>query len=424
MGSHAVIFTNSSSDAGKASTLWRSLLHPNVIVAALGYLVDTYDMVLFTLVRRPSLETLGYHGDALLAKGVLLINLQMLGMLLGGFFWGMLGDKKGRVSVLFGSILLYSFANLANAWVTTIESYGALRFVAGFGLAGELGAAVTLVSEALKAEHRGFASALIAAFGSIGAALSASVGELFSWQHAYITGGLMGLLLLALRLRTLDSELFKSLQTAGHRVRRGDLAMLFNKKRLRRYAACVLSGGPVWFMSGVLSAFAPEIGKSLGAVGDLHVSTSILMTTIGYFIGDLTNCVLSQRLSSRKKVIVTSIFGCFIFTFGFLFNAHGQPWSYYALLLVLGYSSGYWALLMTSTAEQFGTNIRATVTTSVPNVVRALVIPMTLGLEVLRPLIGLQHAAMIVGGVVLVLAAISAASLRETYGNSLNFLES
>ena len=407
----------------KSTSAWRSLLHPTVIVAALGYMVDVYDMVLFSLVRHPSLEALGYHGDAVLEKGVLLINLQMLGMLCGGVFWGMLGDKKGRMSVLFGSILLYSLANLANAWVTNIHEYGALRFIAGFGLAGELGAAVTLVSEALKAEHRGLASAIIAAAGAIGSGVSSLVGEFLRWEDAYIFGGIMGLLLLALRLRSLDSDLFKTLQSSMPQVNRGDLRLLFNRKRAYRYALCVLTGGPVWFVSGVLIGFAPEIGRSLGVVGNLQVPAAIFVSTLGYLAGDLINSVLSQRLSSRKKVIVSSVFGCSVFSVWFSLNIDAHPWSYYALLFALGYSTGYWSLLMTSIAEQFGTNMRATVTTTVPNIVRALVIPMTLGLEVLRPEIGLKHAVEVVGGVVICLGAAAAMRLRETYGNSMDFVE-
>jgi len=423
MQTQAMVASDIESGPSLYGGLRQSLLHPNVIVAALGYLVDTYDMILFSLVRRPSLETLGYHGDELLAKGVLLINLQMIGMLVGGFFWGMLGDKKGRSSVLFGSILLYSVANFANAWATNIETYGALRLLAGFGLAGELGAAITLVSEALPTEHRGYAAAIIAAFGSLGVVMSATIGELCTWQNAYVIGGLMGFCLLALRMRTLDSELFHHLEGKGSAVKRGDLRMLCDKNRIVRFAACALAAGPLWFMSGILSAFAPEIGKSLGVTGELQVSTAIVVSTAGYLIGDLINGFLSQKLASRKKVILLSLLGSTVFTLGFLLHRNGTPWSYYAILFVLGYFTGYWALLITATAEQFGTNLRATVTTTVPNLVRALVIPMTLSLEFLRPEIGMRDAALTVAGIVLVFGLVAGFMMRETYGKSLDFLE-
>ena len=402
---------------------WRSLLHPNVILAAVGYLVDTYDLMLFSIVRRPSLEALGYSGDALLAKGVLLLNLQMIGMLVGGFFWGMLGDKRGRLTVLFGSIVIYSLANIANAWVDHLESYAALRFIAGFGLAGELGAAITLVSEVLSIEHRGYATTLVALCGGAGVILAVLVGELVSWQTAYLIGGVLGFLLLFLRVRAAESGLFNLLHSKADRIRRGDLALLFSGRVRWRFFKCVLAGGPLWFMSGILSTFAPEIGRSLGAQGELKVSMCLFTSTFGILAGDLLTSMFSHYLRSRRKVMVAAIALCSVFVVAYLFTSHGQPWAYYTLLFIIGTCTGYWAVLLATTAEQFGTNLRATVTTTVPNLIRALVIPMSIGLEVLSPEVGLRAAALVVGMIVYGLALLSAWTLPETFGRNLDFLE-
>src|SRR5882762_615963 len=111
-----------------------------VIVAALGYFVDIYDLLLFSIVRRPSLSALGVPDEELFGQGEFLLQVQMGGLLLGGLIWGIMGDKRGRLSVLFGSILMYSLANIGNGFVTNVTQYAALRFIAGLGLAGELGA--------------------------------------------------------------------------------------------------------------------------------------------------------------------------------------------------------------------------------------------------------------------------------------------
>lgn len=407
----------------QTTSLYRSLLHPNVLVAALGYMVDTYDLLLFSIIRRPSLEALGYSGADLVEQGILLLNVQMIGMMLGGLLWGVLGDKKGRLSVLFGSILLYSLANLANAWVQSIEAYAVLRFLAGFGLAGELGAAITLVSEVLPREYRGYATALIAASGTVGVTLAALVGELLDWQAAYIIGGCLGLALLFTRIRIVDSHVFASLAQAELHVVRGNLFMMLEPHRLRRLMACVFSGAPLWLTAGILIPFAPEITSDLGVSAEVKAAYMTIASNIGMLFGDLASSALSQYFKSRKKVIVGLIVSTSVCTFAYLSIRNASPSTYYLLMFAIGWSVGFWAVLLTATAEQFGTNLRVTATTNVPNLVRTLVIPMSLAIASMQPSLGMRNAALIVAVCVLLLASLAAMSLEETFGRDLNFIE-
>ena len=402
---------------------WRSLLHPNVLVAALGYLVDTYDLLLFSIIRRPSLEALGYSGTQLVDHGILLLNLQMIGMLFGGLLWGMIGDKKGRLSVLFGSILLYSLANLANAWVQSIEAYAVLRFLAGFGLAGELGAAITLVSEVLPREHRGYATGLIAGAGAFGVTLAAFVGELLNWQAAYIVGGGLGLVLLVTRIRIVDSGVFAAMEKAKPDIARGNILMMLQPRRLRRLVSCVLAGSPLWLTAGILIPFAPEITQDLGATAAVKATYMTVASNAGMLLGDLVSSALSQYFESRKKVIIALILSASVCTFAFLSLRNAPPLAYYAIMFTIGWSVGFWAVLLTATAEQFGTNLRVTATTNVPNLVRTLVIPMTFGISMMQPSLGMRNAAVVVAVTVLIVASLGALSLDETFGRDLNFLE-
>ncbi|MEN9833899.1 MAG: putative niacin/nicotinamide transporter NaiP [Pseudomonadota bacterium] len=407
----------------RTSSPWSSLLHPNVLVAALGYMVDTYDLLLFSIIRRPSLEALGYGGSQLVNYGILLLDVQMIGMLLGGLLWGMIGDRKGRLSVLFGSILLYSLANLANAWVESIETYAVLRFLAGFGLAGELGAAITLVSEVLPREHRGYATGLVAGSGAIGVTLAALVGELLNWQTAYIVGGSLGLVLLVTRIRIVDSGVFAAMEHAKENVSRGNLLMMLEPRRLRRFVSCVLAGAPLWLTAGVLIPFAPEITRDLGATSEVKVTYMTIASNVGMLFGDMVSSALSQYFKSRKKVIVGLILTASVFVFTFLSIRNASPAVYYAVMLMIGLSVGFWAVLLTSTAEHFGTNLRVTATTNVPNLVRTLVIPMTFGISMMQPTLGMHGATLVVAITVLMVAVVGALNLEETFGRELGFTE-
>src|SRR5512141_463679 len=206
----------------------RAVFSLPVIVAALGYFVDIYDLVLFSIVRVSSLKGIGIYGQDLIDKGVLLLNMQMIGMLLGGILWGILGDRKGRLKIMFGSIFLYSAANLANATVPSIEAYAALRFIAGVGLAGELGAGITLVSEVLHKSVRGYGTMIVASVGVSGAILANVVAKGFDWRTAFYIGGVLGLMLLLLRLSVAESGMFKGMENST--ISRGNFLSLFTSR--------------------------------------------------------------------------------------------------------------------------------------------------------------------------------------------------
>lgn len=408
----------------RVRSLLSMLTHTTVLVSALGYFVDIYDLILFGIVRVASLRELGVPQEQLIHYGVLLLNMQMAGMLVGGIVWGILGDKKGRVSVLFGSILLYSVANFANAFVTTTGMYAALRFIAGVGLAGELGAAITLVSEIMTKEERGYGTALVAGIGVSGAIFAALVGELFTWQTAYVIGGVLGFVLLIMRVKMFESGIFGKLKQSS--VGRGKFLALFTSRgRFFRYVNCILIGLPIWFVVGVLVTFSPEFGKVLGYTDPIVAGRSILFTYAGLILGDLLSGFLSQAVHSRKKVVLWFILLTFGFVLVYLFLPGKSSFYFYSLCFALGTSIGYWAVFVTVASEQFGTNLRATVTTTVPNFVRGAVVPITLAFEYLRNSIGLSmvNSALTVGIGVLGIAFYSLYHLRETFGSDLDFVE-
>lgn len=350
----------------------RLLFSLPVIVAALGYFVDIYDLLLFSIVRIPSLRSIGVPDDQLLDKGVLLINIQMAGMLVGGIFWGVLGDRKGRLSVLFGSIVLYSLANIANGFVTNINQYVVLRFIAGIGLAGELGAGITLVAEILPKQIRGYGTAIVASIGVLGAVLAYFIADIYDWRIAYFIGGGLGLALLVLRFNVFESGVFKAVKEKH--VSRGNFFMLFtSRKRCIKYLRCIMIGLPIWFVIGILITFSPEFGKAIGITQPIEAGKAVMFSYIGLSLGDMTSGLLSQFLKSRRKVVIIFILLTTAATAFYLV----QPWHsaaiFYSLCGLLGFAIGYWALFVTIAAEQFGTNLRATVATTVPNFVRGSV---------------------------------------------------
>jgi len=394
-----------------------------VLVAALGYFVDVYDLVLFSIVRVPSLTDLGFQDKELLDVGVFLLNMQMIGMLVGGVFWGIVGDKKGRVSVLFGSIFLYSVANILNAFVTTEFQYGLMRFLAGVGLAGELGAAITLVSEIMSKESRGYGTAIVAGVGLSGAVFAGLTGDYFSWKTAYIMGGCLGLLLLCLRMGILESGFFQKMKQE-ERVRKGDFLMLFSsKKRLIKYLSCIFIGVPVWSVIGVLVTFSPEICKELGLIGDVSAGKGIMMAYAGIATGDLISGLISQWIRSRKKVVAFFLTATFICITAILFGGYKTAETFYILCVIVGFFTGYWAVFMTIASEQFGTNLRATVTTTVPNFVRGSVVPLTLSFRYLQQHMSLVSSVTVITLVCAFLAYAALYLLQETYGKDLNYFE-
>lgn len=403
--------------------LLKSILIAPVIVGALGYFVDIYDLVLFSIVRVQSLKSLGLSGEALLTVGVRLINMQMMGMLLGGILWGILGDKKGRISVLFGSIFLYSSANIANAFVTNVEMYAWLRLIAGIGLAGELGAAITLVLESLPKTLRGYGTTLIATIGVSGALLASEVGERVSWNTAYIIGGILGFLLLLLRINLKESFLFESVHHDKDLVKGNFFALFTSFDRFKRYITCIFIGVPIWYVAGILMTFSPEITKSMGVIGDVTGGKSIFYSYLGLALGDVSAGLLSQKLKSRKKAL--SLF-LLLTTLAVVlyFSCSGVSASlFYGACTFLGFSTGFWALFVTIAAEQFGTNLRATVAITVPNFVRGAVIPFTLIFRGLTPEYGNIKSAMATGVVALLLAWFGVWKIEETFHKDLNHLE-
>lgn len=404
------------------STGIKSVVNFTVVVSALGYFVDMYDLVLFGILRIPSLKALGLQGDQLVNTGVFLLNMQMTGMLLGGIMWGVLGDKKGRISVLFGSIALYSLANIANAFVTSPESYAIMRFLSGIGLAGELGAAVTLVSESLPQKTRGYGTAIVASVGIMGTVAAALVGDLLPWNIAYLVGGFLGLLLLLLRIKMYESGMYTSVKSME--VRKGDFLSLFSSKtRFIKYAKCILIGLPTWYVVGILITFSPELGAALNIPQAISAGKSIMYTYIGLVFGDIVSGFGSQMIKSRKKVVFVFLILTTIFMIVY-FNSYGvSDVFFYGLCIVIGFSIGYWAVFVTIGTEQFGTNLRATVATTVPNFVRGATVPITIAFNELRSQFTILQSAMIVGVVVMIIAFTALYFMEESYHKDLDYLE-
>jgi len=398
-------------------TIWLA-----IIVAALGYFVDIYDLLLFSIVRVSSLKGIGVPDDQIFAKGVLLINVQMAGLLTGGVIWGILGDKKGRLSVLFGSIVMYSLANLLNAGVTEVWQYAALRFIAGIGLAGELGAGITLVTEILPQRLRGYGTAFVASIGLLGAVFGGLVGDLFSWRVAFVIGGLLGFLILLLRVGVRESGMFSRAREKG--VHRGKVSVLFrNARTFGRYFGVILIGVPIWFVIGIVMTFTPEFAKALGMAELPSAGKAVMFAYIGLSIGDLLAGLLSQFFESRKKAIFVYMIMTSVVFVLYLHYAGQSLATYYAFCGVLGVCIGYWALFVTVGAEQFGTNIRSTVATTVPNFVRGAVIPMTMAFQFLMAGSDAIHSGIIVGSVTMVIALISLWKLPETFHKDLDYHE-
>lgn len=393
-----------------------------ILVAALGYFVDIYDMVIFSVVRAQSLEAIGVPASERMAAGVHLLNMQMLGMLVGGILWGVLGDRRGRLSVLFGSIFLYSAANLANGFVQTLEQYSALRVLAGIGLAGELGAGITLVSELMSKEHRGYGTTLVATNGVMGAIAAALVGSRLDWRTAYMVGGGLGFLLLCLRLSVHEPRLFTALKERA--VQRGNfLRLLKPGPSARRYLSVVLVGVPIWFVIGVLITFSPEFGKAMGMKEVPLVAHAVLVGNVGTVLGDLGSGLFSQFTRSRKRSVALFLLLGVLGTAALFTVGSTSLWAFYACCGVLGFSAGYMAVLVTIAAEQFGTNLRATAATTVPNFIRGSTVLLTSGLQLATPSLGLRGAALCVGGVALVAAFAALRGIDETFGRDLDFLE-
>ncbi|MCE3278568.1 MAG: major facilitator superfamily transport protein [Bacteroidetes bacterium] len=398
-----------------------------VIVAALGYFVDIYDLLLFSVERIDSLkEILGASAttDQLQSVGKQLLNWQMGGMLVGGIFWGILGDKKGRLSVLFGSILLYSLANIANGFVQSVPQYAILRFISGFGLAGELGAGITLVSETMSKERRGIGTMIVATIGVFGAVVAGFMGTVIeNWRYSFFIGGGMGLLLLIMRIGVFESGMFE--QTRQTNVSRGNLLSLFSsRKKAFKYLSIIMVAIPVWYVMGVLITFAPEMMERLGVTAfKPNPGKCVMFAYLGITIGDFASGMLSHFLKSRKKALATFMCLTLIAILMYFTIAKESETMFYTVVTFTGFATGYWAVFMSTASELFGTNIRSTVTTTSPNFVRGSLIFVTMLIDLATIFTGKVEAVIFVGGFIFLLAFLALRNLEETFGKELNYIE-
>lgn len=399
-----------------------ALLSIPVLLAALGYFVDIYDLLLFSIVRVQSLKSIGLSDALIRDEGMSIIGHQMLGLLIGGIIWGVLGDKKGRLKVLFGSIIIYSLANIANGFVHTAEQYSVARFIAGIGLAGELGAGITLVSELIPKEKRGIATSIVAGIGLTGAIFAYLIAQSFDWRVCYFIGGGLGLALLLLRVSVFESGMFNSIKTTN--ISKGNFLMFFtNTHRFKKYLLSILIGMPTWYVVGILISFSREFGKAFSLQGEVKPGMAVMISYIAISIGDIVIGFISQALKSRKKALyifyaITAL-GMVLY-----FNQQGgSTFNMYAICALLGFGTGFWAIFVTMAAEYFGTNLRATAATTVPNMVRGSLPLMMLLFQYLQTMQSYVQAAATTGIIVMVITIIAAFFTEETFGKDLDFVE-
>ena len=396
-----------------------------VLVAALGYFVDLFDLVLFSILRVPSLKALGFTDpEQITSVGKRLLDIQLVGMLLGGIAFGMLGDRLGRLKTLFGSILLYSVANILNAFVTELWQYEVLRFVAGFGLAGELGAGITLVAELLPTAKRGIGTTIVATIGLCGAVAAGLAGSYLQWNHCYLIGGCMGLALLALRVGVAESSLFRSTRERAHAVQRGNpLQLLWPPRRFARFAMVVLSAMPIWFVGGVMFVFGPELGKAMGIAQPIEPAKVIFWAYVGVVAGDVLSGTVSQVVRSRTRTIMGFLAALAAAIVLFFAVAPRGPEAFYGMMCLVGAATGYWAIFVTTASEQFGTNLRATAATSAPNFVRAMAVPITSVWLAAKPSLGVVPATVTIGICCVAIGLLATLALDETFHRDLDYLE-
>jgi MFS family permease len=402
----------------------RKILNYTIIVAALGYFVDIYDLLLFGIIRIPSLKSLGLDENQIKIVGENILMWQMIGLLIGGVIWGVMGDKKGRLSVLFGSILLYSLANLANGFVQNVEQYKWIRFFAGIGLAGELGAGITLVSELVSKEKRGLVTSLVAGLGLTGAVVAFIFKQNFEWRTCYFIGGGMGIVLLMLRIVVFESEMFNLIKKKY--VKRGDFLMLFtDKHRFKRYLLNILIGLPTWLCIGIFVTFSKEFGEAMHMKEKIDPGKSIMYAYMAISIGDILAGVLSQVLKSRKKaLLIYYLITCIFIALYFTILDGGTANQMYFICAGIGLGTGFWAIFVTMAAEQFGTNLRATATTTIPNMVRGMlavfIIPLFRGLQ---NYFSYLQSGWILAIIIMFISTIAVLLIDETFNKNLDFVE-
>lgn len=393
-----------------------------VLAAGLGFFIDAFDLFLFNVYRIPSLKDLGVQGDDLTKVGEHLLSIQMWGMMAGGILTGVLADKKGRVAALFGSILLYSVANIANGFVHDVDSYAIIRFFAGMGLAGELGAGITLVGESMPPEKRGYGTILVATLGALGAVTAGLAGDFLPWRQAFISAGGAGFLLLLFRMKSMETGLY--IESKKSTTPKGSLIQLFRSpKRAVKYLSCILMGVPIWYSVGLLITLTPELAKWHQLEG-VKLSTCFILFQVGIASGDLSSGILSQLFHSRKKVLLGYMLIAILATIAhFWLLYHNGNIAITSFLMGLG--CGYLSVFVTATSEHFGTNLRVTVTATVTNFMRGAVvvlIPLHQWLEKTFQLT-LTNGLLITGLLVWILALLATALLPDTYGKNLHFEE-
>jgi MFS family permease len=410
----------------KPVTKESSVINLAVIVAALGYFVDIYDLLLFTIVREPSLRALGVVDANMLAASTKIINWQMVGLLIGGVIWGVMGDKRGRLSVLFGSILLYSVANFATGWVQTVDQYAWARFVAGIGLAGELGAGITLVSELLPKNKRGIGTSLVAGVGLFGAVFAYFIYQYTQdWRLCYKIGGGLGIALLLLRISVAESGMFHTAKATA--ASRGNFLMFFNDpRRFRKYMLAILIGLPTWYVIGILVNYSNRFATQLYGENAIDSGRAIMYAYVGIAIGDILTGFISQLFKSRKKTLYLFYLSSIVFICLFFSPFNKGDHSMYFICGMMGFSTGFWAIFVTMGAEQFGTNLRATAATTVPNMVRGalpLINLMFKGLFQDSWHWSLVKSGIVTGIIVMAIAIVSAYFTEETFHKDLDYLE-
>ena len=400
-----------------------------VLVAALGYFVDIYDLLLFTIVREPSLRDLGVNlqdSKAVLAASTKIINWQMIGLLIGGILWGIMGDKKGRLSVLFGSIILYSIANFITGFVQDTNQYAYARFVAGIGLAGELGAGITLVSELLPKNKRGIGTSLVAGIGLFGAVFAYFTFKFTQdWRLCYKIGGGLGIALLFLRISVAESGMFNEVKQQGGS--RGNLLSIFtNAKRFKKYLLAILIGLPTWYVIGILVNYSNRFATAFYGANKIESGRAIMYAYAAIAIGDISVGLISQYFKSRKKALYLFYFFTIISGILFFSGSIKTDSMMYIVCALLGFSTGFWAIFVTMGAEQFGTNLRATAATTIPNMVRgALPLINILFLDIFQKSWGwdITKSGIITGIIVMSITLVAAYFTEETFGKDLNYIE-
>ncbi len=394
-----------------------------VFVASLGYFVDIFDLTLFGILRVSSLKDLNLNPDQITNIGLNILALQMLGMLIGGIVWGIIGDKIGRKFAMFGSILMFSLANILNAFITDVNQYTILRFIAGIGLAGQLGSAITLVSELAEKEKRGYYNAVIASLGLLGALFASLLSFFIHWRIMYLIGGILGLLLLLLRYNTLESEIFKKEQKEEENIPKGNIILLIkNFNTFFRYLKILLIGIPIWFVFSILLTFSPEVSQAINKGYNANAAISLMLGYIGVSLGDILAGIISQKLKSRKKPIFIFLILLSITIILYIHISYNLM-IFYLFNLVLGILSGYWVLFLTIGAEEFGTNIRSTVVNTLPNFVRGSVYLIVSIFKTIKDYLGFINATLIIGFFFIILAFISLIFIKETFAKDLNFYE-